>query len=84
MARVFKAGVRKGREGAVAAVRACVEGGWWVPARRHTIEAVAHDKCRCGKAAGTLWHRVGKCGRTEQDSVRTCPEAVLRAGQARV
>ena len=84
MRRAFKAGMRKGRVAAAACLRACVEGGWWGSAKLHLAKAVARDTCRCGKAADTMWHRVGRRERTEEKGEGGCPREVLQAGRARV
>ena len=63
---VYKSAKRKGRTSAAASLRACAEGGWWGAAKLHLHKLVPHDLCRCGKAADTLWHKLGRRGRTEE------------------
>ena len=82
--RVFKTAMKKGQQAAAGTLRALAEGGWWTPTRLKTVGVVAHDKCRCGKAAGTLWHKMGKCGRTAVEREIHCPRALLNAGDRNV
>ena len=84
MRRVYIKGLRSGRMEAAASLRAGVEGGWWVPTRLHAAKVMAHDKCRCGLAAGTLWHKLGRCPRTKEPREGMCREEVLAEGQKRV
>ena len=64
--RVLQAARRKGQRAAAASVRALVEGGWWVQRRLYAAGLTRSDECRCGKAAGTLWHKLGRCELAEQ------------------
>ena len=82
--RVFKAAVRKGRIASAASFRACVEGAWWTATRLHMIGVKAHNKCRCGCAAGTLWHKLARCSRTAEERDGNCPTELLEMGRARV
>ena len=81
---VYRAAMRKGRVAAAASFRACVEGAWWTSTRLQLIGAVAHDKCKCGIAAGTLWHKLGRCNRTSSERETMCPDSVLAVGRKRV
>ena len=65
-------------------MRACVEGGWWSAARLQLHRLVAHDQCRCGKAADTLWHRLARCERTEEGRAATCSEKLIGLARTRV
>ncbi len=84
-AMVLKARLSHRRECTAAdrSAAALVEGGWFPPARLHALGLRAHSTCRrCGKAAGTLWHRMGTCGATESTrcSAGGCPPWLLRKG----
>ena len=58
---------KKGAAKAAASLRACLEGGW-VTQRRLWAEGRAEsDKCRCGKAAGTLWHKLATCELSQEN-----------------
>ncbi len=81
---VAKAARRRGRRSAAASLRSCVEGGWWTQRRLFNEGVVAHDRCRCGKAAGTLWHRLGGCELSEEVRSRLCPAPILKNGQSSV
>ncbi len=82
MALVARAAKRKGRSMAAASLRACVEGGWWTQRRLYSAGVTADDRCRCGMAAGTLWHKLGKCSLADDVRARACSNATVRHGTA--
>ena len=61
VAKVVQAAYKSGKRAAAASVRACMEGGWWVQQRLYAHKMAASDLCKCGEAAGTLWHKLGVC-----------------------
>ena len=81
MARVMRTARRKGRRAAASALRACVEGGWWTQSRRYSVGAAASDRCACGEAAGTLWHKLGECEKGEEWRTAHCRAEVLKQGK---
>ena len=78
MARVMRTARRKGQRAAASAMRACVEGGWWTQSRRYSAGAAANDRCACGAAAGTLWHKLGECEKGEEWRTAHCKAEVLK------
>ncbi len=74
------------RTAADASVAALVEGGWWPAARLATAGLRESPLCACGKAVGTLWHRLGECEltREEREGNRGCPGWLLRKGRVSV
>ena len=80
---VYRAARRKGRTSAAGSMRACAEGGWWSAAQLQLHKLVTHDKCRCGKAADTLWHRLGRRERTEEERTAKCGAKLLGLAKTR-
>ena len=60
-ATVIKSLKKKGLVKAAAAMRACMEGGWITQRKLSADGRAENDRCRCGKAAGTLWHKLAMC-----------------------
>ena len=81
MARAMRAARRRGQRAAASALRACVEGGWWTQSRRFTAGEAESEKCACGAAAGTLWHKLGECEKGEEWRKAHCRAEVLRQGK---
>ena len=67
MAKVVRAAYRSGSRAAAASVRACIEGGWWVQRRLYSQSMAGSDVCKCGEAAGTLWHKLGVCRLSQEE-----------------
>ncbi len=70
-----------------ASVAAMVEGGWWTAARLAAAGLRDSPVCAaCGKAVGTLWHRLGDCDATREDREGKggCPAWLLKKGRASV
>ena len=82
MASVMRAARRRGQRAAAGALRSCVEGGWWTQSRRYSVGAATHDRCACGEAAGTLWHKLGECEKGEEWRAANCGPEVLKQGKA--
>ena len=55
--RLRRSGMRK----AAASLRACMEGGWLTQRRLWAEGRAETDRCKCGKASGTLWHKLAGC-----------------------
>ncbi len=75
------------RTSADASVAALVEGGWWTAARLAAAGLRDSPVCAaCGKAIGTVWHRLGECEATkeEREGKGGCPEWLLKKGRASV
>ncbi len=74
------------RTSADASVAAMVEGGWWTAARLASAGLRESPLCTCGKAVGTLWHRLGECEVTkeEREGRKGCPGWLLRKGRVSV
>ncbi len=82
--RLREVGRRTAADGSVAAL---VEGGWWTAARLATAGLRESPVCAaCGKAIGTVWHRLGECEATKEDREGKggCPSWLLRKGKASV
>ncbi len=82
MALVARAARRRGRLMAAASLRSCVEGGWWTQRRLYSAGVTVDDRCRCGMAAGTLWHKLGKCPLADEVRARACSDDTVRHGTA--
>ncbi len=70
-----------------ASLAAMVEGGWWTAARLAASGMRQSPVCAaCGKAIGTLWHRLGECETTkdEREGKGGCPAWLLKKGKASV
>ncbi len=75
------------RTAADASVAAMVEGGWWTASRLAMSGLRDSPICAaCGKAIGTLWHRLGECEATkdEREGKGGCPAWLLKKGKASV
>ncbi len=75
------------RTSADASAAALVEGGWWTAARLAAAGLRDSAVCAaCGKAIGTVWHRLGECEATreEREGRGGCPAWLLRKGKAAV
>ncbi len=81
--RLRNAGVRTAADASVAAL---VEGGWWTPARRAAAGLGSSICASCGRAVGTLWHRLGDCSTTKQEreGAGGCPGWLLKKARASV
>ncbi len=84
IARVAASARRNGRRTAAASLRSLVEGGWWTQRKLWAQGCADHDRCLCGEAAGTLWHRLGECRMNEERRKQACPQWILRLGKASV
>ncbi len=84
VARAIKAARRRGSNAAAASLRALAEGGWWTQSRLRAQRLAASALCRCGRAVGTLWHRLGQCDLAAAERTRLCPPELLRSGAALV
>ncbi len=82
--RAARAARRHGRVQGAASLRACVEGGWWTQTRLHAHGVSPVFSCRCGEAAGTLWHKLGGCKFTEREREAQLPAALARMGKKSV
>jgi hypothetical protein len=72
------------RTAADASAAALVEGGWWTAARLASAGLRDTAVCAaCGKAVGTVWHRLGECEATreEREGRGGCPAWLLRKGK---
>jgi hypothetical protein len=56
------------------------EGGWWVQRRLYAIGRASSDECRCAKAAGTVWHKLGRCELAEQTRAEFNQPALFKYG----
>ena len=65
-ATVIKNLKKRGLYKAAASLRSCMEGGWLTQRKLWAEGRVENDKCRCGKAAGTLWHKLAVCELSEE------------------
>ncbi len=75
------------RTAADASVAAMVEGGWWTAARLAAAGLRRSAICAaCGRAIGTLWHRLGECPATEaeREGKGGCPAWLLKKGRTSV
>ena len=61
MRRLRRGGLRK----SAASLRACMEGGWLTQRKLWAEGRADTDRCRCGQAAGTLWHKLAGCTLSE-------------------
>ena len=67
IAKVIRGAYKKGKRAAAMSVRACMGGGWWVQRRVYAHRTVASEACKCGEAAGTLWHKFGVCQLAQEE-----------------
>ena len=73
-----KAARRMGWEKGAASLRSLAEGGWPLQQKIWAEGGAAHNWCRCKEAAGTLWHKLGSCSRSERHRSASCSEATLK------
>jgi hypothetical protein len=65
-----------------------MEGGWLTQRKLWTEGRTGNDRCRCGRAAGTLWHKLATCELGQEGRERAREprglEELIAAGKASV
>ena len=78
---VVGAAKRAGWNKGAASLRAVAEGGWPIHFKLWVEGRAKHNICRCGAGVGTLWHKLGACGASEELRAAECPSWLLRTGR---
>ncbi len=76
LAKVAARARKSGRRTAAASLRAMAEGAWWT--QRMLWSQGCHDRCQCGAALGTLYHRMEACPRGQRTLALRRRESSLR------
>ena len=79
---VVRAAKRVGWEKGAASLRSLAEGGWPLQQKLWAEGRAKHNICKCKEAAGSLWHKLGRCRLSDQHRNAACAEAVLKAAES--